>query len=429
MSARGGRRSIAVLGGTSAFGPGLAAALADRAADLPPLDVRLFGRDPRRAATVAAFSERHARARGADHRYRGTTDLAQAATGAAIVVNSVRAGGFAGRHRDETFPLAFGLPGDETVGPGGLAAALRAVPVALDLARRTAALARGAWFVNLANPMGILLAALAGVPGLRTFGLCELPGDTLARALSLLGELPARVEADYFGINHQGFFTRIERGGEDLLPRVFQAIEALPAPNFFRVDTGAMRALGALPLPYWRLYAHTQREAAALAARRESRARELARLADELFAAYAEDRTGALPPGLARREQPWYAQALVPALVAVLGGPPAELYVSQANGGLLPELPDAAVIETRARVTAGGIEPVAPRARPAHLAALLSGIAEFERRAAAAALSPSVAAVAAALAAHPLCAGRAPVEIDALARATCADDVQDGAAA
>ena len=178
------RQIVAILGGSSAFTPAFAAVLARRAPELPALEIRLHGRDPARVAAVARFCQRYAGSRGIDHDYRATTSIRAAATGARVVINQMRIGGWAGRVRDEVFPLAYDLPGDESIGPGGLASAVRSLPVVLHAAKEVLAVAPGAWFLNMTNPMNILLAGLGSVRGLRCFGLCELPRVTLARALS-----------------------------------------------------------------------------------------------------------------------------------------------------------------------------------------------------------------------------------------------------
>jgi hypothetical protein len=72
-----------------------------------------------------------------------------------------------GRRRDEMFPLEFDLPGDETIGPGGLASAIRGATVVRSSVAATARRAPSAWFIQLTNPMSILLAAL-GDPSRRS---------------------------------------------------------------------------------------------------------------------------------------------------------------------------------------------------------------------------------------------------------------------
>lgn len=403
---------VAVLGGSSAYTPALADGLARAVRNLPDLEVRLHGRNEERLAVVCRFCNRLARRRCVPHEYTRTLSVAEACRGARVIVNQMRVGGWAGRSHDDTFPLAFGLPGDETIGPGGLASAVRSVPVVLAAAREAAAAAPGAWFVNMTNPLGILLAALWEVPGLKPLGLCELPGLTLERALALIGVAPDAegLEKDYLGVNHQGWFVRLRLGGEDLLPRVFDRAGEPEAAAFFKVAPEVMRRLGALPLPYLRIYYHTAREAARAKARHASRGEELADLSRRLYAAYAADREGMLPDLIRSRGLLWIDTALVPALAALLGGEVRrEFYVSERNEGYIPGLPAEAVVEKRARLGPGGVEPFSfhgpPPEREGSLEAFLSfleAVHRFEVLALAAAEDPRPERIVEALCSHPL---------------------------
>jgi len=402
-----GTCTLAVLGGSSAFTPALAGVLAGRADEVPPLEVRLHGRDPVRLEAVVRSCNLHARARGVSHVYHAALTVREAASGAAFVLNQMRIGGWAGRIHDEVFPLRFGFPGDETVGPGGLASAVRGLPVVLEAAAAVQDVAPDAWFVNLTNPMGILLAGLGRIPGLKTFGLCELPGVTLQRALHLIGLEPGGVEADYLGLNHQGWFVRVAEGGRDRLPDILSAVAELPTDSFFQVDARVMKRLGALPLPYMRLYYHTFREANALRNRSCPRGRTLEALSAELYAHYARSREARLPELLEQRATVWY-EDWVSTIRALCGGKAANLYVSGRNGGAVAGLPEGAVVETLSRLDAAGPEAV-PFTDPAlfqggkleRFLSFLRRVVRFEEAAVEAAMDPSGDRIVAALRLHP----------------------------
>jgi 6-phospho-beta-glucosidase len=402
--------AIAVLGGASAFFPALAEALCDRAAELGALELRLFGRDAERARIVAEFCDRRARRRGVALRFRAAEDLEEALAGVDGVVNQVRIGGFAARSFDETFPLEQGVPGDETFGPGALASALRSVPAGGALAREVERRAPRAWFLNLSNPMSVLVGAIARTTRLRVLGVCELPQRTLDEAASLLG---GGLSGDYAGLNHHGFFTRLEAGGRDRLDELAAALDTRRGRrevDFLGIEGATVRELGALPLRYVRLLFFREREVAAARARPLDRGAELDGVARQLFAGYARSDGAALPAALSRREMPWHALAVAPAIVALVGGPPATLYVSEKNRGALPFLPDDAIVEHRravarddaaptgaTRAHGGGVGTVPPRVRQ-----LLERFAEFERLALAAGLEGDADAARAALRVHPL---------------------------
>jgi 6-phospho-beta-glucosidase len=411
---RGSTTGLTILGGSSAFLPGLAADLADRSGDLPSLDIRLLGRDLPRTAAVARFCTGVAQARRAPHRYRAATDVADAARGAAVVVNQVRVGGFAARSADERLALQAGYPGDETIGPAGFAAALRSVPPILALARAVERVAPQAWFVQLGNPMSILLDVVLRQTGLRSFGLCELPQATLERALQAIDVPPDSVTTSYLGANHQGWFVRVERDGHDLLPAIFARVAEAEDGGWFGVTADVMRAQRALPVPYLRLYEHTSREVERQRRRPRSRGDELAELSARLHAHYRQATDFDLPNGLGERAMPWNAMTLVPVLVALTGGRPTEAYVSAPNAGRLRGIPDRAIVETRCRVDAGGPAPADDRPL-FHVARtpVLARICAFEQAAASATLRPDHQGVVAALRRHPF--GIAPDAAEALA--------------
>ncbi len=399
---------VAILGGSSAWTPVLASALADRGGELPALEVRLLGRDLDRTATVARFCAAHAQARGVGHAWHAAGDLREAVRGVAIVVNQMRIGGFAGRAEDERLPLAYDLPGDETIGPGGLSAAVRSARSTLAVASRVAALAPECRFVNMANPMSILLRVLAAGTPLRCLGLCELPATTLAAGLRRLGlAADAATSVDHVGLNHQAFLCRVEVEGRDVVPAMLDAIERDQATTGgvlpeFQIAAAAMRRFAAVPLPYLRLHLH--REGALAAARRGSRAARLDDLARRLHRHYAVNQSGELPALARERATPWLDLALAPALSALLGGSAATLYVSERNGDHLPFLPADAIVEKRARVDAHGVMPL-PLGETSlgheRRNVLLQAIAAFERAAASAALAPTPARLREALALHP----------------------------
>jgi 6-phospho-beta-glucosidase len=400
---------VAVLGGSSAFTPALARALANEAETLPPLEVRLHGRNEGRLCAVTRFCNRQAEDRGLQHRFSFTTSISKAAAGAEIIVNQMRIGGWPGRSHDERFPLDFGLPGDETIGPGGLASAVRGVPVVLEAAREAARVAPGAWFINLTNPMGILIAALQQVPELRSFGICELPGRVLERAAELLGIPSDQLEADYLGLNHQGWFVRLATEGRDVLPDLIHRIISTPGERFFRVAPQVMERIHALPLPYMRLYYHTAREVDLLKQKRASRGDQLSRLSARLYQWYDQSEQSALPKFIGQRDLPWIELALVPAISALLGGGERCLYISERNGSDIPGLPAGAIVEKRSvlgqngagMIPFDGPDPVSG-GRLDRFLRMLGRLVRFEEAALFAALHREPDAIVAALCAHPL---------------------------
>src|SRR5579864_6923298 len=119
-----------------------------------------------------------------------TTDLDRALDGAAFVVVTITTGGLPTMALDLEIPERYGIyqsVGD-TVGPGGLARALRNIPVVVGLARAIEHHAAGAWLLTLTNPMSTLCRAVTRTTSVPTIGLChELIGALQGFVAPLLG--------------------------------------------------------------------------------------------------------------------------------------------------------------------------------------------------------------------------------------------------
>ena len=120
---------LAVIGGGSTYTPELVDGIARLSGDVAVEELVLVDPDESRLAVVGPFSGRLMRAHGHPGRLTWTTSLDEGLDGAGAVLLQLRVGGQAARHRDETWPLEYGCIGQETTGAGGLAKALRTVPV------------------------------------------------------------------------------------------------------------------------------------------------------------------------------------------------------------------------------------------------------------------------------------------------------------
>src|SRR5438045_36879 len=193
---------LAVIGGGSTYTPELVAGLARERDRLDLRELVLQDPDPERREVVGGLAERMLDAAG----YRGellvTDDLDRALDGASFVLVQLRVGGQAARLSDETIPLACGCIGQETTGTGGLAKALRTVPVVLEIAERARELAGdGAWIVDFTNPVGIVTRALLDA-GHRAVGLCNVAIGLQRFIARLLSVDPTRIVVDQVGLNH-----------------------------------------------------------------------------------------------------------------------------------------------------------------------------------------------------------------------------------
>jgi 6-phospho-beta-glucosidase len=390
---------ICVVGGGSTYTPELADGIARMRETLPVTELALLDPDARRRELVGGVSRRILARYGHPARVHATADLDEAVDGASAVLIQLRVGGQAARQVDETLPLECGCVGQETTGAGGLAKALRTVPVVLGIAERVAALAPDAWIVDFTNPVGIVTRALLDA-GHRAVGLCNAAIGFQRRFAALLGAAPAEIELGHVGLNHLTWERAVYLNGEDVLPRLL-ADHAERIAGDIGLPSALIRRLGVVPSYYLRyFYDH---DAIVEGQRAEpSRAARVAEIEERLLAMYADPALDAKPRLLAERGGAYYSEAAVDLVASLSAGRGDVQVVNVRNGGRLPFLPGEAVIEVPARITGAGPEPLPVEPVDPLYAGLIAHVGAYEELAVDAALNGGLDRVSDALLAHPL---------------------------
>jgi 6-phospho-beta-glucosidase len=316
------------------------------------------------------------------------------------VVVQLRVGGQAMRLADETLPLEFGCIGQETTGPGGFAKALRTVPVVLELAEETARRAApGAWFVDFANPVGIVTQALLD-HGHRAIGLCNSAIGFQRRFAALLGVPAERVELEHVGLNHLTWERAVRVDGVDRLPELLEEHAHAIAADL-GLPAALLTILGAIPSSYLRYYYATA-EVLDEQRRRPSRAEQVMAIERELLELYRDPALDTKPELLERRGGAYYSEAAAALIASLHAGTGDVQVVDVRNDGAIPDLPDDAVVEVPARVDAAGARPLPQAPLAPELLGLVQQAKAYERLAVRAAISGDRFVALKALLANPL---------------------------
>jgi 6-phospho-beta-glucosidase len=356
-------------------------------------------------------------------RITATTDLDEALRGADFVFSAIRVGGLAGRAIDERVASDEGVLGQETVGAGGVAYGLRTVPVALDLARRIAALAPEAWVINFTNPAGMVTEAMARHLGDRVIGICDSPVGLGRRVVRALGADPDAAWLDYVGLNHLGWLRQVRVGGRDLLPALLadeRALTSFEEGELFGAEW--LRVLGAVPNEYLHYYYFT-REAVA-AGRGDAQPRgaflleqqerfysgevslaswERTRLEREAtYMASNRESSGAGERDSCDLDGGGYEHVALALVHAIGNDERTTLILNVPNGSTLTVLDSSAVVEVPSVVDGNGARPVAVSPLADDAAALVTSVKAVDRAVVAAAVHGSRAQALRALAIHPL---------------------------
>ncbi|MGW1229346.1 6-phospho-beta-glucosidase [Streptomyces sp. NPDC001515] len=394
---------LAVVGGGSTYTPELIDGFARLRDTLPVEELVLVDPAADRLDLVGGLARRIFAKQGHPGRIVTTADLDAGVADADAVLLQLRVGGQAARNQDETWPLECGCVGQETTGAGGLAKALRTVPVVLDIAERVRRTNPDAWIIDFTNPVGIVTRALLQA-GHKAVGLCNVAIGFQRKFARLLDVAPAEVHLDHVGLNHLTWELGVRLGGpggENVLPRLISEHGAAIADDL-HMPRAIVDRLGVVPSYYLRyFYAHD--EVVREMGTKPSRAAEVAAMEKELLTMYGDPALDEKPELLAKRGGAFYSEAAVDLAASLLGGGgSAHQVVNTYNNGTLPFLPDDAVIEVQAKVDRSGAVPLAVDAVDPLYAGLIADVTAYEDLALRAALHGGRDRVFKALLAHPL---------------------------
>ncbi|MEV4971736.1 6-phospho-beta-glucosidase [Streptomyces scopuliridis] len=394
---------LAVVGGGSTYTPELIDGFSRLRETLPIEELVLVDPAAGRLELVGGLARRIFAKQGHPGRITTTSDVDAGVADADAVLLQLRVGGQAARDQDETWPLECGCVGQETTGAGGLAKALRTVPVVLDIAERVRRANPDAWIIDFTNPVGIVTRALLQA-GHRAVGLCNVAIGFQRRFAKLLDVAPSEVYLEHVGLNHLTWERGVRLGGPDgadLLPKLLaEHGDSLAAD--LRLPRAVLDRLGVVPSYYLRyFYAHD--EVVRELRTKPSRAAEVAEMEKRLLEMYGDPSLDEKPELLSKRGGAFYSEAAVDLAASLLrgGGSPIQV-VNTYNNGTLPFLADDAVIEVQARVDMSGAVPLPVSTLDPLYAGLIANVTAYEDLALEAALHGGRDRVFKALLSHPL---------------------------
>jgi 6-phospho-beta-glucosidase len=391
---------VAVVGGGSTYTPELADGFARLRSLLAVDELVLIDPATERLDTVGRFCARLFAHHGHPGRVRWTSDMDSGLDGADVVLIQLRVGGQTARISDETFPLECGCVGQETTGAGGLAKAMRTVPVVLDVAERAARRAApDAWIIDFTNPVGIVTRALLDA-GHRALGLCNVAIGLQRLFASMLDVSPSDVVLDHVGLNHLTWERAANVNGVDMLPKLL-ADRGDQIAEHVGLPAELLGVAGSVPSYYLRyFYSHDAVVAEQRAA--PSRGQTVAAIEAELLNIYADPTVHTKPEQLSQRGGAYYSEAALGLIASLRGGADGPHAANVRNGDTLPFLSADAVIEVMSDVDETGARPRPVDKLTPEQRGLISHVSAYEELALEAALRGGRERVYRALLAHPL---------------------------
>jgi len=315
------------------------------------------------------------------------------------------------RVADEYLGRRHGLIGQETTGVGGMAKALRTIPVVLKIAEDMQTLAApGALLVNFTNPAGLVTQALQMVaPQLSSVGVCNVAVTTKMGILEGLKEFigtdvtPERTELKTLGLNHLSWHRGFTLDGEDIWPRVIEGtLKLLRSEENPEWDLRTIEVLGMLPNYYLQYYYYTDRKLRAQQSWPPSRGEEVIKIEQDLLRDYADPALTEPPADLMLRGGAYYSTVATQLLNSHYNDLGETHIVNTTHAGAVAGWPENWVLEMPCKVDKTGIHPLPTEPLPQVCFGLLAQVKSYELLTVEAAIHGNKNAAFQALLAHPL---------------------------
>jgi 6-phospho-beta-glucosidase len=407
---KGKLMKIAVIGGGSTYTPELVNGFLSRVEQFPLEELWLMDIDPVRLEIVGGFAQRMVEAKGLPFKVELTTDQRKAVEGASYITTQLRVGQMEARRKDEYLGKRHGLIGQETTGVGGMAKALRTIPVILKIAEDMHELAPGAVLVNFTNPSGLVTQALSKyAPEIQAVGVCNAPFTTKMAIIDQLEQATGKhiesshAELNTLGLNHLSWHRGFTVDGEDVWPQVIEGfIDSLKKEEDPEWDPQTIEVLRMIPNYYLEYFYHTDKKLASQEKWPPSRAEEVMEIEKDLLREYADPDLKEPPSDLMLRGGAYYSTVATQLLNAHYNDLGETHIVNTRNNGAVKEWPADWVLEMPARISRKGVEPLPTQPLPPVCSGLIAQVKAYELLTVEAAVHGDRNTAYQALLAHPL---------------------------
>ncbi|MCJ7700802.1 MAG: 6-phospho-beta-glucosidase [Anaerolineales bacterium] len=377
---------VTVIGAGSTYTPELINGFLARVDTFPVDELWLMDIDSQRLEIVGGFAQRIVENKGNPFKVILTTDQRRAIQGTSYVITQLRVGMMEARRRDEYLGRRHGLIGQETTGVGGMAKALRTIPVVLSIAKDMADLAPGALLANFTNPSGLVTEALARYAReVASVGVCNVPITTQMGIIEKLEKLygqeinPQDARLDTLGLNHLSWHRGFRLDGEDVWPQLIQGyidqLKSDPNPEW---SPRLIESLQMIPNYYLNYFYQTEKKREAQIGWPPSRAEEVIEIEKGLLQQYADPELKEPPEDLMKRGGAYYSTLATQILAAHYNDLGEIHIVNVPHQGAVSGWPAEWVLEMPSRVDAKGIHPLPAEPLPPVCFGLLAQVKSYE---------------------------------------------------
>lgn len=377
---------VTVIGGGSTYTPELVNGFLTRTDSFPLTELCLMDINEKRLEVVGGFAQRMVGHQGNPFKVTLSTNQREAVSDASYVTTQLRVGMMEARKNDEYLGLRHGLIGQETTGIGGMAKALRTIPVLLDIANDICEVAPGAPLVNFTNPAGLVTEALFRyAPDVTAVGVCNVPITT---KMGFLDELekstgrtipPESAHLDTLGLNHLTWHRGFTVEDEEMWPQIIEGyIAQLKKEEQPEWPPRTIEILRMIPNYYLQYFYQTDKKLRAQNEWPPSRAEQVIEIEEGLLSQYADPELMVPPDDLMKRGGAYYSTLATQLLNGHYNDLNERHIVNVRHDGAVNGWPSDWVLEMPAMVNRDGFHPIEVDPLPEVCFGLIAQVKSYE---------------------------------------------------
>ncbi len=373
---------IAIIGGGSAYAPGLINAFIQQADAFAGAEIALMDIATEELDIVHQLGHRLVAAAGVDLTITATTDRQAAIAGADYVLTTFRQGGFQARHQDESIPLRHNVIGQETIGPGGFFFAMRTLPVIKSLLQEIEQLAPSAVLVNYTNPTQIVAEAVTHFSDVPCISICDQSSEDKENVLHALNRPHASVVLESIGLNHATWSTRFEIDGEDgvkvMLRHADEVLARDDVTERVKRQFRLTREYGRLPNSYLQYYYYWEETVAEAQAAPRTRAQVIMDTLPSYYAHFEEQILADVPRLTHMRGGSLFGDMAVDVLRGLVQQDGSIHTLNVPNRSAITSFAPDRIVEVPARLERAGATPLVQEPLPPEVMGLLQMLAAYQ---------------------------------------------------
>jgi 6-phospho-beta-glucosidase len=397
---------IAIIGGGSAYAPGLLHAFIQNADAFAGAELALMDIAERELDIVHRLGRKLVAHANVDLDITSTTNRKVALSGADYVLTTFREGGFEARYLDESIPLEFGIIGQETIGPGGFFFAMRTLPVIKAIISDIKNVAPNAILVNYTNPTQIVAEAVTHFSDVPCISICDQSKDDAKKLRHALNMPEAVIELESIGLNHATWSTRFTIDGEDGVTVMMDNYDAVMArddvSDRVKRQFRLTREYGRLPNSYMQYYYYREETVAEAKAAKLTRAQEIMAALPSYYKHFTEQIASETPRLTHVRGGSLFGDMAVEVIRGLVTQDASIHTLNVPNRSALPDFASDRIVEVPARLEVASATPLVQPSLPSDVVGLLHMLAAYQWTAARAIWHEDEAAMVRSLATNPL---------------------------